>query len=366
MLAVLAPTASAASSSFSRSAWIPYWKDDAGIAEIAPYLSELDSVSPFVFEVNAEGKVVDRAGLGSAPWADFLKEAERKRVDVYPTVSWFNGAAMQATLSDRKLRAAHVKDLMSSVISSNRSVDGIEIDYEAKLAETNPHFVSFLKELGKALHKKKKDLICTIEARTPKTDLYPAGSPLASVTPVYANDYDAIDRYCDQVRVMAYDQGRAVVSLNAQAAAAGAFYAPVADPAWVRKVVASTTTQIAPSKIVLGMPTYGRVYRLGAGGAYNQISAITYPKAIALAQQQRATVVRGRSGELGFVYTGLTSGLPGNAVPTGTVNTYYVTFPDGGSTATTVALARELGLGGVALFKADGETDPATWDRLFR
>lgn len=349
----------------TRSVWIPYWKDAAGIAEIAPHLSELDSVSPFVFEVDAKGAVVDRAGLRSEPWDDFLDEAQDEGVDVYPTVSWFDGEDIHETLSTKSKRTRHISKLMSAVITKNKSVDGIEIDYEGKLAETNPHFVKFLTELNKKLSSKKKDLICTIEARTPKVDLYTAGAPQLSQPAVYANDYAAIGKICDQVRIMAYDQGRAVLSLNRQNAATG-YYAPIADTAWVRKVMASTTPHIAPSKVVLGIPNYGRVYRIEPNGTYNQISSITYPNAIALAAKQGVVPTRGVSGELGFTYTGLTSGLPGNATPTGLVNRYYVTFSDGVSAGSATALARQYGLGGVALFKADGETDPSTWNRFLK
>ena len=241
LIGSLAPAASAATNGLTTSAWIPYWKDEAGIKEIEPYLKTLDNVSPFVFEVDGSGKVVDKSGLRSDPWKDFLRDADKKRVEVYPTVTWFNGTAIHATLSDKKKRAAHIKDLME-IVSKNKSVDGIEIDYEGKLAETNPHFSAFLKELGKKLHAKKKDLICTVEARTPKADLYGPNSVQANTTPVYANDYDAIDDACDEVRVMAYDQGRAVLTLNQKNA--GTLYAPIADPAWIRRVLASTTSQM--------------------------------------------------------------------------------------------------------------------------
>ncbi len=362
--AALTQTAAAQTADLTRSVWIPYWKEAAGIAEIEPHLEELDSISPFVFEVDAKGAIVDRGGLRADPWKGLLEKAEAEGVKVYPTVSWFDGQAIHDTLRTKSKRTKHINKLMSAVISKNRSADGIEIDYEGKLAETNPHFSKFLAELNSKLDRKKKDLICTIEARTPLADRYSVVTPELAASVAYANDYAAISKACDEVRIMAYDQGRAVVSLNRQNAGSG-YYAPIADVAWVRKVMASTTPQIAPSKLVMGIPTYGRVYRIEPSGSYSQISSITYPKAMELAQQQGAQVTRGVSGELGFTYTGLTSGLHGSATPTGTVNRYYVTFSDAVAAGSAVSLAKQLGLSGVALFKADGETDPATWDKFF-
>jgi spore germination protein YaaH len=363
--AIFAPAASAQTADFTRSVWIPYWKEVDGIKEIEPHLEDLDNVSPFVFEVDAKGAIVDRGGLRTEPWKSLLESAEAEGVKVYPTVSWFDGQAIHDTLKTKSKRTKHINKLMSAVISKNKTVDGIEIDYEGKLAETNPHFSKFLSELNAKLNRKKKDLICTIEARTPLADRYSVVTPELAASVAYANDYAAISKACDVVRIMAYDQGRAVVSLNRANAGSG-YYAPIADVAWVRKVMASTTPQIAPSKLVMGIPTYGRVYRIESDGTYRQISSITYPKAVALAKQQGATVTRGVSGELGFTYTGLTSGLPGNATPTGTVNRYYVTFSDAVAADSATSLAKQLGLSGVALFKADGETDPATWEKIFK
>jgi spore germination protein len=359
----VAAPASAASNGLTLNTWIPYWKDDAGIEEVTPYLTGLDSVSPFVFEVDADGDVLDKAGLGAQPWKEFLRVAEKKRVDVYPSISWFDGQAIHETLSSKKKRAAHIKDLMR-IVSKNKSIDGIEIDYESKLAETNPYFSTFLRELNKKLNTKKKDLLCTVEARTPKIDLYGPNSPQVTAPPVYANDYDVMNEVCDEVRVMAYDQGRAVVTLNKKNDAG--YYAPIADPAWIRKVLASTTPQIAPSKIVLGVPTYGRVFRIAPGtNSYEQINSITYARAQRLAQERNVPVVRSAAGELSFSYTGFVSGLTDAAVPAGgPLYTYYVTFSDAVSNGNSAALAREYGLRGVALFKADGETDPTTWGTL--
>lgn len=351
------PAQAATSSNFSRNAWIPYWKLEGGIKEASKNLDDLTSVSAFGYEVNASGKLTDKIDIDDDPWEEFMEEAQDEDVKVYATVTWFGGNAIHEHLSNTKKRKKHVDNVMR-IVKDHPDIDGIEIDYEGKLAETNPHFSKFLAELKSKLKSKKKKLICDIEARTPLVDRYGSSSAIPPGAGVYANDYKKIGEACDEVRIMAYDQGLADVTLVRSGSRP---YAPVSDPAWVAKVMKVAAAEIPAKKLVVGIPTYGRVWRIDANGGYTQISSITYPDAISLAKKQGVTPVRNRSGELSFSYRGLTSGLPGNATPTGVMNSYFVSFADAGSIATHVAAAKSAGYGGVALFKLDGATDPAFW-----
>ncbi len=346
---------------FSRSVWIPYWKLDAGIAEARQNLSGLTSVSAFGYEVSSGGTPVDKTRMDREPWRGFMRDAKRSGVSVYATVSWFDGKAIDDTLSSSRSRKRHVNAVMD-IVSANPDLDGIEIDYEGKLAGTKDSFSLFLEDLGKKLRRKGKRLVCDIEARTPVQDRYAPGAPIPASAYQVANDYGAIGKACDEVRIMAYDQGLADVALLR---AGSRPYAPIADTAWVAKVAAQATAEIPKEKVVLGIPTYGRVYRVDSVG-YTPISSITYPDAIALAARQGVTPTRNRSGELAFSYRALTSGLPGTATPTGSMNTYFVTFSDSVSIAARTALAKSLGLGGAALFKLDGATDPNSWNGFLK
>lgn len=350
--------AQAATRTMTTNAWIPYWKEDAGIAEARQNLSTLTSVSPFGFTVDSNGRVVDKMGITSDPWKTFIRDAEQRNVQLYPTVSWFDGAAIHATLSDSKKRQQHIDDIMSNVLGANSAFDGVEIDYEAKLSETNVYFSLFLLQLSLRLKAQKKLLVCDIEPRTPVQDRFsnPTTETIKKAT-MYANNYALIGIACDEVRIMAYDQGLSDLTLLRSGSRP---YAPIADAAWVKKVIGQTTPPIPKDKLVLGIPTYGRVYRVDSLG-YNQIASVSYTAAMDLAKQQNVTPTRGRSGELGFSYQGLTSGLPGNATPTGVMNQYYVTFADAVSMNANRALAQQMGLKGVAYFKIDGDTDQAIW-----
>lgn len=353
---------SSSNNSLSRNAWIPYWNQTAGIKEARQNLKSLTSVSAFGYAIDTNGDLVDKIGIDEDPWQDFMQDAQDAGVKVYATVTWFDGAALQSAIGTSKKRKKHVTKIMS-VISDNPDLDGIEIDYEGKLAETKDSYSRFLSDLASKLHKKKKKLICDIEARTPLIDRYGSVSAIPSSAGTYANDFSAIGSACDEVRVMAYDQGLADVTLVRSGTRP---YAPIADVAWVAKAMNLALAEIPAKKLTMGIPTYGRVYRIDAAGGYTQISSITYPDAIALAARQGQVPTRNRSGELAFSYRGLTSGLPGSATPTGVMNTYFVTFSDSVSIASHVTLAKAQGLGGVALFKLDGQTDPAFWNGFLK
>lgn len=365
----------------TRAVWIPYWRKTDGTAEALAHLDALDAVSPFAYSVQVDGSLIDTAKISETPWTELLTAARAKDVRIYPTVMWGNGQQIHDVLSNPDLRAAHVADLTRTIVAST-TFDGIDIDYEAKYADTQPYFSLFLKELSKQTRLYKKKLVCTIEARTPLEARYTTVTPAIRATIEYSNDFKKINTYCDRVRIMTYDQRTVDVQLNAAADAAGSLYAPVADPKWVTKVITLAAKDITRSKIQLGIPTYGYVWRVsGVPGAYTyeRLRAINYGEALALASSTGAVVQRNRSGELSFTYTATTTpsvvpsgdvlpGLDGGAATTTPLispsTLRFVSFPDATSIGSLITLAQKAKLGGVVLFKADGGSDPAWWSML--
>ena len=92
----------------------------------------------------------------------------------------------------------------------------------------------------------KKILTCSVEPRSPATDIWATPpNPLP-----YSDDYAVLNKYCDEVRVMAYDQGTIDLTLDASKGSS-TLYAPVADPAWVARVLQNMLTTINPKKSCL-------------------------------------------------------------------------------------------------------------------
>ena len=341
------PISAFAATPFVVAGWIPFWKKASGTPEAMAHFPQLSEVSPFSYEMEDDGTLGDTMKLATSPWTEMMASATAKKAKVIPTVAWFHGSAILAVLSATSSRRAHVSDLVGMTVRNN--FDGVDIDYEGKLIGTKYYFSRFIKELSTALHEKKKMLVCTIEARTPPSSLFKV--PPAHIE--HVNDFVVLNKYCDEVRVMTYDQTDIDLHLNK---AKGDFqlYAPVADTEWVKKVMQLTTQTIAPKKLMLGIPSYGYEYIVNPDNVdnpYDKIRAISHADALALAASYDIVPARNNAGERSFNYKK-------NGV------LHYVSWSDAGAIGAKVKLAKQLGLRGVAVFKIDGGADPLMWSVL--
>lgn len=381
-LGPISPASAASKSvSFETSGWIPYWRTAAGVADATSHLSSLTEVNPFGFTVRSDGTLYDAAGMSQAPWTGLVTAAGKSNTRIVPTVMWSDGTQIDHVLSDSKLRSAHIKAIVSMV--KNGGYAGVDIDYEGKLVSTKDSYSRFLKDLKSALGSSKL-LECTIEPRTP----YDSLNTLASESEIqYSNDYAAIGSSCDRVRVMAYDQQTVDKVLNAQNA--GTIYAPVADIAWVKKVLQLTLQDIPAAKLELGVASYGYEYDVTAlpNGTYTykRLWAFNPRYATDIASSLSLTPARNAAGEMSVSYLSTTtpSLIPKSvAAPRGTLSanvaaaraTSYakssgvaqtfrlLSWSDAGAVASKVALAHTLKLRGVALFKIDGGEDADLWN----
>ncbi len=352
---VEAKTASAAAFPFEVAGWIPYWRSATGTADAIAHISTFKEISPFGYTVKTDGTLFDAMDVNTAPWPALIKAAQAKKVRVIPTVMWSNTDAIDAVLRDPKLRKAHIAEIVKTV--SDHGFDGIDIDYEGKKAETKKYFSLFLKELYAAMGK--KWVICTIEARTPLDSRF-------SKIPKdieYANDFVAINNYCDRVRIMAYDQGTIDLKLND---AAPGPYIPVADPKWVEKVIKLAAQSIAKKKIVIGVPTYGyefEVTPLMEGYRYDLLWAFNQKYALDLAKELNLFPRRNVAGEMSFMYVPTTAMTSPPSI-SNRVSLRVLWWSDAKAIRDKVLLAKKLGVRGVAVFKIDGGEDPLMWNML--
>ncbi|MEK7091567.1 MAG: glycosyl hydrolase family 18 protein, partial [Patescibacteria group bacterium] len=280
------------------SVWIPYWKKTAAVPETLAHLDQLNSISPFSYEVKPDGTLIDRMKITQAPWPDLISAARAKKITIIPSILWTDAQAMQGNFFNYKKRQAHIAAIVKVVLVNN--FDGIDIDYEGKLAETKPYFSKFIRELSVALHAKKKILVCTIEPRTPAASRFDQ----MPIDLKYANDYATLNLACDQVRLMAYDQMNIDLRLN-ERKGQGAHYAPVADKDWVVKVITLAKQSISAKKLVLGIANYGYEFEVtGASGryTYKKVRAVSYQTFMNLAKTQNIVPTRNPAGELGFTY----------------------------------------------------------------
>jgi spore germination protein YaaH len=357
------------------SGWIPYWRSATGTADALKHIDFFTELNPFGYTIKNDGTLFDAMGIDKEPWTVLIAEARKKKVRIIPTVMWSNGEAIHRTLSNQKTRIA-LEDAIAALVKE-KGFDGIDIDFEGKRAETKQYFSTFLKGLHQRMGK--KWVMCTIEARTPLDSRY--DNIPKDIR--YANDFVAINKYCDRVRFMTYDQGTIDIVLNR---ARTAPYIPVSDPAWVEKSIKLAMKDISKKKISIGIATYGYEYKVTKlteyGYRYDLQWAFNPKYAIDLATSLKITPQRNASGEIGFMYTPTstdpviktenggaqnipTSTTAQNMPAVSTLNfTNIVWWSDAKAIKDKVDLAKKLGVRGISIFKIDGGEDPAMWDVL--
>lgn len=364
---------------FEVSGWIPYWRAATGTVDTLPNLDTLTEVNPFVYTLKSDGTLLDNGALDQEPWLTLRAQAKAKNIRFIPTVMTSNGDLLHEILSDTQRRIA-LEDHIAALVKE-KGFDGIDIDFEGKKAATKDYFSTFLKGLYQRMGN--KWVMCTIESRTPVADRY-YGTAAPPDAGIFANDLKEINKYCDRVRIMAYDQQGVDLKLLAEAEARGQLYAPVGDPAWVEKVVNLMAQDIARNKIMIGVPTYGYEYEVTAYAnnqyVYDILWTFNPGYATPIAAQYGIAPERAHWGELYFTYlTATTSTPPVGSIGAGqvaaaassfatSINTNskfrLMVWPDAQSVAQRVELAKRLGVRGVSIFKFDGGQDPAIWGVL--
>ena len=381
-LTFLAPLSASAASTFEVSGWLPYWTAATSSADVTPHLSELTEINPFVYSVTTSGTLLDNGSMSQAPWPALIATAKAQKVRVVPTVMWSNGAAEQKILTNAKTRQALEASI--AALAKKNGYDGIDIDFEGKTAATKPYFSLFLKGLYSRMGSKL--VTCDIEARTPLSAEY-YGTDIPTGAGDYANDYTQINKYCDRVHLMTYDQQSVDQQLAAVAASSSQLYAPVADPVWVEAVVDLAKQSINPNKIIVGIPTYGYEYQVTAYANNQYLYDILWtfdPRyAAQIEAQYGVSPVRNAAGEESLTYvptsststtafsSTLVSGLTAATAASLYATTYnshlsfnLLDWSDAQSVADKIALAKALGVRGVAIFEFDGGEDPGIWNVL--
>ena len=370
LILTLVPSLSFAAS-FKYSAWLPFWKKGDGARDFALRMEKFASISPFSYEVNANGTLKDSLRIENGSWDGWLDAVKDGGVKVIPTIALLDGDAVHALLSNKTRPIKH-EDIIAKLVKDN-NFDGIDIDYEDKWAKTKDYFNTFIYGLSIRLKPMGKTLTCTVESRMPLADRFK--NPPKTME--YANDYKTLNKYCDEIRIMAYDQQAVDIKLNVKKGN-GELYMPVADPDWVEKVIKETIKMVPAKKIMLGIPSYGYEYEVSWNdgiATYKRLRSRTFMQAMAHADSLGLEPFRTSWGELAIVYAtstpieiskNLTYGLASLVAPKGLFQTpsvtRFLTISDAKAMEDKVKLAKKYGLKGVVFFKMDGDIDPAFWN----
>ncbi len=301
-------------------AWHVPWDAAAGTRTIQGAGQEIDEVSPFALELVGRGRI--RRMPGARPNA-LLGPARRQGMLVIPTIgNEFDPDRVSWVLATPQRRRAHAIALTRLVVRNGW--DGIDVDYENLHVSDRRRYVLLLDELARRLHHRGRILSVSVLART---DRFASRGARAT-------DHRAIGRIADQVRVMAYDYHWR-----------GGPPGPVAPRWWVEEVLDYMlgTARIPPRKVYLGVPLYGYHWVQGRPTA-----SVTWRQARTRAR--RAGVPIRWSARHGSHWFTVQRGG----------RRHTVWFETHRATRIRARIARERGLGGLAMWRLGGE-DPRTF-----
>ena len=157
--------------------------------------------------------------------------------------------------------AATRDGLIEDIVRSSQGFDGVQIDFETIRPEEGGAYLAFLGLLRRQLPASIR-LSVAVPARTQKTE--------------DAYNYAAISALVDRVLVMAYDE-------HWRTGQPG----PIASAGWCKEVVDYAQQTIAPDKLVMGLPLYGRVWQ-----DETVARALKYPQTLDLWQQVSKPMVK--------------------------------------------------------------------------
>ena len=201
---------------------------------------------------------------------------------------------------------------------------GVNIDFE-ELKENSPgYLVDFMEDLYKVLHPLDKKV--TIDV-TPENDDY---------------DYDKLAAWSDYIVLMAYDQ-------HYDESVPG----PVSAQKWIEEAMDQAAKDIPSGKIILGMAGYG--YDWPKSG---KAESISYPQALARAQEYHADINYDNTYNLHFTYSAKDVNENGNDQVEDVQ--HEVWFTDAATNFNTIRFADEYGAAGTVLWRM-GVEDTRLW-----
>ncbi|HEY8416005.1 MAG TPA: glycosyl hydrolase family 18 protein [Thermaerobacter sp.] len=309
---------------FFENGWSPVFGDSFPSVRRRPDL--IDTISPFWYSIRSDGSL-DPLEVRD----EVLDFARRHGIAVVPLVNLLQSGGNEAGfLVDPAARQRAVAALVEEV--RRRGYDGINVDFELLPPEAEPLMSRFIRELDAALPRDKRLDVSAF----PKVDVDPSVHG--------GHNWQVFGRHADRVILMAYDRHYL-----------GSAPGPVSPGPWVEANIREMIRSGVPRRaILLGVGAYGYDWPAGAGPG-NEANSTPVPlwQARRILERHRITPERDpRSGNPHFTYTG----------EAGQREVWYL---DEWVLAERIAMVREHGLGGIAIWRLGYEDDPF-WNTIER
>ncbi|MEW6046634.1 MAG: glycosyl hydrolase family 18 protein [Bacillota bacterium] len=337
--------------------------DEASLRSFVEHASAITHVSPTWLRLDAS------AQLHAAPQPEVLEAARERGAAVVPLVvnEGFKAEVAAAILEDPSRRRKGIDALVR--FAESQKAAGINLDFEGPFGAWRHHYTEFVHALAERLHelgmRLSVDVVCQTEEPHPVEALrQPADPSRAGWVASWAEPYDyaALGEAVDQLVLMGYD-------FHSRLSEPG----PVGPVWWLRRVLDYTLEKVPASKVVLGLPFYGRrwvsigpmplaswqppeplAYRMprsARDAGFEAAAGLSFAQAKQEAAQ--ATLRERRAVE----------GSPWAAFNRPDGRLVVVHYDDAESLAGKLGLVREYGLAGCAFWRL-GQEDPAVWRHL--
>src|SRR5512140_3117522 len=103
LVVALFPLATMAATPLKLAAWLPFWKKQAGAQDFALRLEKFAEISPFSYEVRADGTLKDSLKMTEGFWPGYLSAVKDMKVKVIPTIALLDGDQIHALLTNKTL-----------------------------------------------------------------------------------------------------------------------------------------------------------------------------------------------------------------------------------------------------------------------
>lgn len=303
-------------------AYLVWWDQDNGFADLAEHRDQINFLKPFWYEVKEDGSIKNFSGAGNA---EIIKFCQDNKIKILPVISnEQDPERLSQILSDPATQAKHIENLINLV--NDKGYDGLEINYESLRGMSDRvAYTQFMTALGERLHQNGKILATALHAK--ETDKGTWEGP-------ETQDWTALNKIADQLSIMTYDY-------HWSTSEAG----DIAPLSWMKSVLDYAKTTLDPQKTYLGIHLYAYDW---VGESANDL---VYSDIQEIINKYQPQIKTSEEGEKYFTYTR-------------DEETHTVYFADNETIGDRIRLVKEYNLAGISLWRL-GQEDPKDWETIF-
>lgn len=318
------------SKGFGLHGWLPGTSDQLdGVVSLEKNSSLFSSVSPFEYALEGDGSISRRASVLSDESVERIQKEGVLRIPSITNNFDVDGKSTEVLLDE--VRRNRMREEIVKLVEEN-GYDGIDIDYENVGPEAKDVFTGFIEDLARDLRENNKRLSVTLQSKRSDAETWDG---------VGAQDFEALGRVADEVRIMSYDFSRTNTSPG-----------PIAPIRWYEEVLEYAVSKIPAEKVVAGVPTYAYRWCANEKASPCPTDGLVWEGVKNIVEKYDPRVEW--SGEYQSPWFEYTDDQE---------NTYIVYFENYQSLEEKLKVVEELGVSGVALWRL-GNEDPQMYEVL--